>query len=77
MSTDWTGSSSAASLFVALAAAAIWFRWWEPYPRVSVIGIAGALIGGYPIFKEAFENIVHHVRPASSLLRLTNQNPML
>src|SRR6266852_4713522 len=44
--------------FVALAAAAVWFRVWEPFSRVSVIGIAAALIGGYPIFKEAFENIV-------------------
>ncbi len=44
--------------FVALAAAAAWFRVWEPFPRVSVIGIGAALIGGYPIFKEAFENIV-------------------
>jgi heavy metal translocating P-type ATPase len=44
--------------FVALAAAAVWFRLWEPFPHVSVIGIAAALIGGYPIFKEAFENIV-------------------
>jgi heavy metal translocating P-type ATPase len=44
--------------FVALAAAAVWFRLWEPFPHVSVIGIAAALVGGYPIFKEAFENIV-------------------
>ena len=44
--------------FVALAAAAVWFRVWEPFPHVSMIGIAAALIGGYPIFKEAFENIV-------------------
>jgi len=44
--------------FVALAAAAVWLRVWEPFPRFSVIGIAAALIGGYPIFKEAFENIV-------------------
>jgi Cd2+/Zn2+-exporting ATPase/Cu+-exporting ATPase len=44
--------------FVALAAAAVWFRVWEPFTRVSVIGIAAALIGGYPIFKEAFENVV-------------------
>jgi len=43
---------------VASAAAAVWFRLWEPFPEVSVIGIAAALIGGYPIFKEAFENIV-------------------
>jgi heavy metal translocating P-type ATPase len=45
-------------VFVALAAAAVWFHLWEPYHRVSVIGLAATLIGGYPIFKEAFENIV-------------------
>jgi len=44
--------------FVALAAAAVWFRLWEPFAHFSVIGIAATLIGGYPIFKEAFENIV-------------------
>jgi heavy metal translocating P-type ATPase len=44
--------------FVALSAAAVWFRIWEPFPRISIIGIAATLIGGYPIFKEAFENIV-------------------
>jgi cation transport ATPase len=44
--------------FVAFAAAAVWFRVWEPFPRISVIGIAATLIGGYPIFKEAFENII-------------------
>ena len=44
--------------FVALAAAAVWFRLWEPFHRVSVIGLAAALIGGYPIFKEAFENMI-------------------
>jgi heavy metal translocating P-type ATPase len=44
--------------FVALAAVAVWFRLWEPLPHISVIGIAATLIGGYPIFKEAFENIV-------------------
>jgi cation transport ATPase len=44
--------------FVVLTAAAVWFRIWEPFPRISVIGIAATLIGGYPIFKEAFENIV-------------------
>ena len=43
---------------VALAAAAVWFRVWEPFQAVSVIGIVGLLIGGWPILKEAFENIV-------------------
>jgi heavy metal translocating P-type ATPase len=45
-------------VFVAVAAAAVWFHLWEPFDRVSVIGLAATLIGGYPIFKEAFENIV-------------------
>ena len=43
---------------VALAAAAVWFRVWEPFPTFSLIGIVATLVGGYPIFKEAFENIV-------------------
>ena len=41
----------------ALAAGLTWFRIWEPSPHFSVIGIAGILFGGYPIFREAFENI--------------------
>jgi heavy metal translocating P-type ATPase len=45
-------------VFVALAAAAVWFHLWEPFHRVSVIGLAATFIGGYPIFKEAFENIL-------------------
>jgi P-type Cu+ transporter len=44
--------------FVALAAALVWFRVWEPAAAVSVIGVAGLLIGGWPIYSEAFENIV-------------------
>src|ERR1700694_5249940 len=44
--------------FVALASAAVWFRVWEPLPHISVIGITATLLGGYPIFQEAFENIV-------------------
>src|SRR5580700_6055258 len=45
-------------VFVALAATTVWFHLWEPFHRVSVIGLAATLIGGYPIFKEAFENVV-------------------
>jgi P-type Cu+ transporter len=41
---------------VALAAAAVWFHVREPLSRVSLIGILGVLIGGWPIFKEAAEN---------------------
>jgi Cd2+/Zn2+-exporting ATPase/Cu+-exporting ATPase len=44
--------------FIVLAAGAVWFRLWEPFPQVSLIGVAATLIGGYPIFKEAFENIL-------------------
>lgn len=45
-------------VFVALAAAAVWFHLWEPFTHISVIGLLATLIGGYPIFKEAFENII-------------------
>src|SRR5690349_1385298 len=43
--------------FVAIAAAAVWWRVWEPFPAVSVIGVLGLLVGGWPIFKEALENL--------------------
>jgi heavy metal translocating P-type ATPase len=43
---------------VAVAAAAVWFRLWEPLSSVSVVGIVGLAIGGWPIFKEAFENLL-------------------
>jgi Cd2+/Zn2+-exporting ATPase/Cu+-exporting ATPase len=43
---------------VALGAAMVWFRVWEPFPRLSVIGLAATLIGGWPIFREALENLV-------------------
>jgi heavy metal translocating P-type ATPase len=42
---------------IAVCAIAVWFRVWEPFPRISLIGMAGVLIGGWPIFKEAIENI--------------------
>ena len=43
---------------VGLAAAAVWFRLWEPASALSVVGVAGLLVGGWPIFKEAFENLI-------------------
>ena len=43
--------------FVAVAAAAVWFRVWEPFPRVSVIGLVGTIGGGWPIVHEAWENL--------------------
>jgi P-type Cu+ transporter len=42
---------------VALAAAAVWWRVWEPMRAFSVIGVLGLLVGGWPIFKEALENL--------------------
>src|ERR1700687_4451776 len=43
--------------FVALAAAAVWFRVWEPLARVSVLGLVGTIGGGWPIFHEAWQNL--------------------
>jgi heavy metal translocating P-type ATPase len=45
-------------VFVALAAAAVWLRAWEPLPSISVIGLVATLVGGYPIFKEAAADVV-------------------
>jgi heavy metal translocating P-type ATPase len=43
---------------VAIACVLVWFRVWEPFPRVSLIGLAAALVGMYPILEEAFEAIL-------------------
>ena len=43
---------------VALAAALVWFRVWEPLAAISVIGVAGLVVGGWPIVREAFENVL-------------------
>ena len=53
---DWPEALRIA--FVALAAVSVWFKLWEPFSAVSVIGVAGLLVGGWPILKEAFENIL-------------------
>jgi len=45
-------------VLVGLAAAAVWFRLWEPVSALSIVGVAGLLIGGWPIFKEALENLI-------------------
>ncbi|HVO98120.1 MAG TPA: cation-translocating P-type ATPase [Bryobacteraceae bacterium] len=44
-------------VITAIAAILVWLRVWEPFPHVSLIGIAGVLFGGWPIFHEAFENL--------------------
>ena len=38
-------------------ALASWLRLWEPFPRIDVIGLLAALAGGYPIFREALEDV--------------------
>src|ERR1700736_1608480 len=45
-------------LFVAAAAAAIWFLGGARNPYVTGVGVMCALAGGYPIYHEAYENIV-------------------
>ena len=55
-SLDWAEAIRIA--FVALAAVAVWFKLWEPLTAVSVVGIVGLLVGGWPILKEAFENVL-------------------
>jgi Cd2+/Zn2+-exporting ATPase/Cu+-exporting ATPase len=42
---------------VVFGATLVWFHVWEPFARVSVIGIVAAIVGGWPIFREAYENI--------------------
>lgn len=44
--------------FVAVTAALVWFRVWEPLETISLIGVVGLLVGGWPILKEAFENVL-------------------
>src|SRR5437870_9738927 len=38
---------------VALAAVAVWWCVWEPFPAISVLGVLGLAIGGWPIVTEA------------------------
>ena len=45
-------------VFVAGACVAVWFRVWEPFQKVSVIGLVAALIGMFPILEEAFEAVL-------------------
>ncbi len=42
---------------VALAAVAVRLHLWSPLPNVSLLGFLGVLIGGWPIFREAAENL--------------------
>ncbi|HTX39882.1 MAG TPA: cation-translocating P-type ATPase [Bryobacteraceae bacterium] len=43
---------------VGLAVGVTWLRLWEPLGRFDVVGFAAVLIGGYPIFHEAFADLL-------------------
>jgi Cd2+/Zn2+-exporting ATPase/Cu+-exporting ATPase len=45
-------------LFVAAAAGAIWFLQGASNPYLSALGVLCTLVGGFPIFHEAYENIL-------------------
>jgi heavy metal translocating P-type ATPase len=36
---------------------ATWFRIWQPLAGLDVVAVLGALVGGYPIWREAFEAV--------------------
>ncbi len=55
---DFSWTEGLRIALVALAAAAVWFRVWEPFRSVSVVGVLGLAVGGWPIVKEAFENLL-------------------
>src|ERR1700687_59541 len=38
---------------VAVAAASVWWRVWEPFPAIRLIGGGGFLRGGWGVMKEA------------------------
>src|SRR5262249_11142 len=44
--------------WVALAAGCVWWRVWEPFSALSLIGIIGLAVGGWPIFREAVESLL-------------------
>ena len=43
---------------VAVAATCVGWHVWEPFAAVSVIGVIGLAVGGWPIYKEALENLL-------------------
>src|SRR6201993_3329026 len=45
-------------IFVAAAAGAIWFLAGTTNPYITTLGVVCTLVGGFPIFHEAYENIV-------------------
>lgn len=44
---------------IAIAAGgAVWLRLWEPFPQFSVIGALALAFAGWPMFREAFDNLL-------------------
>jgi heavy metal translocating P-type ATPase len=52
---EWHGLLRIAA--VAVCAAAVWLRLWEPLSRVSVIGLIGMAVGGWPIVHQAWQDL--------------------
>jgi Cd2+/Zn2+-exporting ATPase/Cu+-exporting ATPase len=46
-------------VFVAVIAGAIWFERGSVLPYAKYVGAVCALAGGYPIYREAFDNLIH------------------
>jgi heavy metal translocating P-type ATPase len=42
---------------VGLAVVFSWFRIWQPYPPLDVVGLVAVLLGGYPIYREALADV--------------------
>jgi Cd2+/Zn2+-exporting ATPase/Cu+-exporting ATPase len=40
---------------VAVAVGVSWFFPWQPFMQINLVALVATLVGGYPIFKEAFE----------------------
>jgi len=52
---DW--KEIARVLFVAVAAGAMWFVGRSTNPYIAAVGVTCTIVGGFPIFHEAYENI--------------------
>lgn len=44
--------------FVGVAIVISWLQVWQPVPHFDLVGFAAALIGGYPIFREALADLL-------------------
>lgn len=42
---------------VGVAVVFSWFRVWQPYPQLDLVGLVAVLLGGYPIYREALADI--------------------